>query len=58
MMENGLIHPTLHLDNVADDCAGIRHVTAPIKGELRTIVKNGFAFGGINATLVCRKVAG
>lgn len=58
MMEGGLIHPTLHLDNVAADCAGIRHVTAPFAKELRTIVKNGFAFGGINATLVCRKVAG
>lgn len=58
MMEQGVIYPTLHLDNVAADCAGIRHVMAPLRQELGTIVKNGFAFGGINATLVCRKVAG
>ena len=58
MMETGVIHPTLHLEHVAADCAGIRHVMAPLKQKVGTIVKNGFAFGGINATLVCRQFAG
>lgn len=58
MMEQGVIYPTLHLDHIAADCEGILHVTAPLRREVGTIVKNGFAFGGINATLVCRKFAG
>jgi 3-oxoacyl-[acyl-carrier-protein] synthase II len=56
MMEQGVIYPTLNLEHIAADCAGIRHVTAPLSRDLGTIVKNGFAFGGINATLVCRKL--
>jgi 3-oxoacyl-[acyl-carrier-protein] synthase II len=56
MMEQGVIYPTLHLEHVAADCAGIRHVLAPLRQKVGTIVKNGFAFGGINATLVCRQL--
>ncbi len=56
MMEQGVIYPTLNLENVSEDCQGIRHVTQPLKREIRTILKNGFAFGGINAALVCRKI--
>lgn len=58
MMAAGVIYPTLHLEHVAADCAGIRHVMAPLEQKVGTIVKNGFAFGGINATLVCRQLAG
>lgn len=57
MMERGVIYPTRNLQHIADDCAGIRHVTAPLTRPVTTIVKNGFAFGGINATLVCRRLA-
>jgi 3-oxoacyl-[acyl-carrier-protein] synthase II len=56
MMERGIIYPTLNLENVADDCAGIGHVMKPVKKEIRAILKNGFAFGGINAALVVRKL--
>jgi 3-oxoacyl-[acyl-carrier-protein] synthase II len=56
MMEEGVIYPTLNLENIAQDCAGIQHVVEPIKKEVRTILKNGFAFGGINAAIVCRSL--
>lgn len=56
MMERGVIYPTLNLDNVSSDCEGIHHVMQPLKKQIKTILKNGFAFGGINAALVCRKV--
>lgn len=56
MMKNGIIYPTRNLENVADDCKGICHVTEPRNSEISAILKNGFAFGGINAALVCRKV--
>jgi 3-oxoacyl-[acyl-carrier-protein] synthase II len=56
MMEEGVIYPTLNLENIAQDCAGIQHVMKPMNKEVRTILKNGFAFGGINAAIVCRSL--
>ena len=56
MMEEGVIYPTLNLENIAQDCAGVQHVMAPVKKQVRTILKNGFAFGGINAAIVCRSL--
>ena len=56
MMEQGVIYPTLNLENVAPDCQGIQHVIKPLEKKMNTILKNGFAFGGINAALVCRKM--
>ncbi|MBI3752977.1 MAG: beta-ketoacyl-[acyl-carrier-protein] synthase family protein [Deltaproteobacteria bacterium] len=56
MMEKGLIYPTLNLDNVDPDCQGINHVTKPVKKKVDVILKNCFAFGGINTALVCRKI--
>jgi 3-oxoacyl-[acyl-carrier-protein] synthase II len=55
MMEKGIIYPTLNLDEPAPDCEGIHHVMEPVKKEINTVLKNCFAFGGINAALVCRR---
>lgn len=56
MMQRGVIYPTLNLENISADCAGINHVTAPYTKNMDVILKNCFAFGGINAALVCKKV--
>jgi len=56
MMQEGVIYPTLNLQNPSPDCDGIQHVTKPLAKPLTTIIKNSFAFGGINSALVCRKV--
>jgi len=56
MMEQGVIYPTLNLENVSPECAGIQHVMEPLKKQVRTVLKNGFAFGGINAALVYKKI--
>jgi 3-oxoacyl-[acyl-carrier-protein] synthase II len=56
MMERGVIYPTLNLENVSQDCEGIQHVMQPVTKQIRSILKNGFAFGGINAALVCEKI--
>ena len=56
MMRRNLIYPTRSLEIVSHDWEGIQHVMQPLKKQLNTILKNGFAFGGINAALVCRKV--
>jgi 3-oxoacyl-[acyl-carrier-protein] synthase II len=56
MMEKGVIYPTLNLDSVDEGCGGIHHVRKPLTREIRTMMKNCFAFGGINAALVCRRM--
>lgn len=56
MMERSVVYPTLNLKAVAPDCGGIDHVLQPRKKEIRTVLKNGFAFGGINAALVIKKL--
>jgi 3-oxoacyl-[acyl-carrier-protein] synthase II len=56
MMQHGMIYPTLNLETVSRECEGVHHLTQPLKKHIKTVLKNGFAFGGINAALVCRKV--
>jgi 3-oxoacyl-[acyl-carrier-protein] synthase II len=55
MMKRGVLYPTLNLDTVSPECEGIHHLRETEKRSVQTILKNGFAFGGINAALVCRK---
>ena len=54
MMREGLIVPTRNLERV-DDCAGILLPRTVMEKKLRVCVKNSIAFGGVNASLVCRK---
>lgn len=56
MMERGVIYPTLNLENISPECIGIDHVTKQIKKNISFILKNCFAFGGVNAALVCKKI--
>lgn len=56
MMERGVIYPTLNLDTVSPECEGIDHVTNRRTKKVDTILKNCFAFGGVNAALVCKKI--
>jgi len=55
MAENEII-PTRNLEEVAPDCQGIQHVMKPTRKNVDVILKNCFAFGGINAGLVCSKI--
>jgi 3-oxoacyl-[acyl-carrier-protein] synthase II len=56
MMDQGVIFPTLNLSTISPECEGVHHVMQPLKKQITTVLKNGFAFGGINAALVCRKI--
>jgi len=56
MMEKGCIYPTRNLESVSPDCDGIFHVMKKMNKEINIIVKNAFAFGGINASIVCKKI--
>ena len=55
-LRDGAIYPTKNLENPAEECAGIRHVMSPlIEPGVRFILKNSFAFGGINCCMIIRK---
>ncbi|MCP4176372.1 MAG: beta-ketoacyl-[acyl-carrier-protein] synthase family protein [bacterium] len=56
MMEKNIIYPTLNLDKIDPKCEGIMHITEKIEKKLNCIVKNSFAFGGINATIIIHTV--
>jgi len=55
MMNKSIIYPTLNLEIIDENCRGIYHVQEKTKTNIDFILKNCFAFGGINASIVCKK---
>ena len=54
MARHGVLIPTRNLVDIDPACAGIDHLTAPREKQIRVFFKNSFAFGGINASLICK----
>ncbi len=52
MMEKGEIFPTLNLDEPATDCRCVRHVQQRTGSRLDLVLKNNFALGGVNSSLL------
>jgi 3-oxoacyl-[acyl-carrier-protein] synthase II len=55
MMQRGELIATHNLDHVDPACAMIRHVRPQERREIAVAVKNNFALGGVNASLVIRR---
>jgi 3-oxoacyl-[acyl-carrier-protein] synthase II len=56
-MQNGLLPPTLNLDNPSESCLGIDLVPLTAKEKkVDVVLSNSFGFGGTNASLVFRKI--
>ena len=55
MMSSNRIYPTKNLDRVADDCQGVWHVQKVLERPINYILKNAFALGGLNASLVLKR---
>jgi len=55
MMEQGIIAPTLNLDEVDERCSMIRHTRKLIESDIRIAAIQNFAFGGVNTSLLIRK---
>ena len=56
MMQNRVLIPTRNLTNIDPRCAKIRHLQKVEKTEIKTILSNNFAFGGINSSLILSSV--
>ncbi len=55
MLERQEIVPTLNLENIDPACRAINLVQNRVGYSLHTVIKNNFALGGVNASLVLRR---
>ena len=56
-MRDGIVPPTLNLDNPSEGCEGVDLVPHVAKERrVKAVLNNAFGFGGTNASLVMRAV--
>jgi 3-oxoacyl-[acyl-carrier-protein] synthase-1 len=54
-MRDGIVPPTLNLDNPSENCAGVDLVPHVAKErQVKAVLNNSFGFGGTNASLVMK----
>jgi 3-oxoacyl-[acyl-carrier-protein] synthase II len=58
LMAEGIIPPTLNLEQVDERCAMIRHSTRIVEKPIRTAAVQNFAFGGVNTCFMLKKFDG
>ena len=55
-IRDGKVPPTINLDNLDPDCAGLDIVTGKARSaDIRHVLSNSFGFGGTNAALVFKR---
>jgi 3-oxoacyl-[acyl-carrier-protein] synthase II len=55
MLRQGVLIPTLNLENIDPLCANIEHVQGITSRPLEMVVKNNFALGGVNSSIILRR---
>ncbi len=58
VIRNGVIPPTLNLENPDDECDLDFCALQPRETTVNTVMSNSFGFGGHNACLMIRKFEG
>ena len=58
LLDEGILVPTLNLEEVDERCAMINHVTAGREQPLRIAAVQNFAFGGVNTNILIKKWEG
>ena len=57
MMQDGFVAPNRNLEELDPRCAKLDYVTgAAREAKLHTVMSNNFAFGGINTSMILRKL--
>lgn len=57
MMNNGWFSPTINLDNVDPECAELDYITGDGRMiDAQYVMSNNFAFGGINTSLIFKRM--
>ncbi|MGA9755403.1 MAG: beta-ketoacyl-ACP synthase II [Desulfobaccales bacterium] len=58
-IRDGKVPPTINLDNIDPDCAGLDIVQGKARSaDIRHVLSNSFGFGGTNAALVFKRFEG
>ncbi len=55
MLQHGFVAPTMNLENLDPECAGIRHVRSLLEVPLETVMTFNAGLGGTNACLIFRR---
>ena len=55
MIRRGVLIPTLNLDQIDPLCAGVCHPRGTVERRLDCIIKNNFALGGVNSSIILRR---
>lgn len=55
MLGRGILLPTHNLDHVDPSCSSVLHVREVTRRRVDTMMKNNFALGGVNSSLVIRR---
>ena len=55
MLRQGLLIPTLNLENIDPLCANVQHVQGVTRQPVATVIKNNFALGGVNSSIILRR---
>jgi len=56
MMARGLILPNSNLEQTDEDCAGLQLLRSPLDKHVDIVLKNCIAFGGVNATIILKRL--
>ncbi len=56
MMEKSVIFPTLHLDEIDEECKMLNLVTSLIEKPIHIATIENFAFGGVNTSLFIKRI--
>jgi len=56
MMNEDWYAPTINLDNIDERCGELDYLRAPTRLENAYVMSNNFAFGGINTSLIFKRV--
>ena len=55
MMMESRLAPNLNLENLDSRCAPLDYLTQPRDADLRYVMSNNFAFGGVNTSLIFKR---